>query len=1018
MGWKMKLVRLICIIALVAALQQAALAADSEWDLAWQDDFERSQVGDDWFGLRGARASIQNGRLLLQGGGATLITERTFAPDVRIEFDAEAQPDVPPCDLSATIGANKDHGYGYLFAFGGQSNQANQLLGRGVRQVDKNPPFVIEHGKVYHCVAQKEGNRLTYTVNGTKILDAVTTDPIGGPGFDRVGLVTWTGMYVDNVKVYERKKPHPDTPEYPTQLPDVGIHREGRELKISLKEVPAGLEDAVNAFNAGDMNKALASFRKMGNSTLGLVGQAYVICDLRYAEKLQYTPKKTTADFQQLADAFRAAAQARPSDRALVMYSRAAQSLPELVMSRSGLVASIRLVGLGETNNPFYYKARFYEARYHYWNGAEAGSIEIKNDACAWMAELKKIWPEHTVLKQYTNENVLWGQELIADTESHPAWAAYLREAYARQIRIMERFFTERQSPDGQLGGGWGDDVELMRTWMQIAAISSASETVRSGIEKLADGIWKYETLNGFSADIGDVEHAAEPTADSLPTMLLVRYGDPLWVERNLHSCKTIHDVFMGIDKKGYPRFKSTEFGGKGVNTHPRAGGDTGYHARAMKHFIWQGWWGDPECRDWFVRWCDGWRAATMAEIDTKIAGLPPSTIWYPSGDIFPPADAPWYDSYWNYYGSFGLGGMIQDSFLCAYYFTKDRKFLEPFQLAMDYASGPLLDGDYPPGSRDWQLQAMLHAADSQKTSLYKMLTGERVYDEYTLRGGDPAQVYRVNYDLDTYLASFERTAKSLRYNLEFHTTEVLSTDRAALGHALTVFGAYTGAICGLRDAATPTFAVTYDTPDTDFAAIVTESTPQRVRLWLYSFKDRPVKIGLKFWQLVPGRYIVNQGELLSGEYKFQHRYGWIAPSTVDIRHRADGLSVQVPGGKVWVVDLRLDKPISVPKTAPDLAINKRDLKWTDKGLEVTVHNIGNTASRPVMIRLSGPDSTLIKATVPAIPAPRNYNPSVAKVIIPAKKPANTEGWMVSIDPTDTQYEICETNNRVTLASE
>ena len=48
----------------------------------------------------------------------------------------------------------------------------------------------------------------------------------------------------------------------------------------------------------------------------------------------------------------------------------------------------------------------------------------------------------------------------------------------------MERFLQVRQQPDGQLGGGYGDDVELMRTWMQIAAISSAAENVRDGIEK------------------------------------------------------------------------------------------------------------------------------------------------------------------------------------------------------------------------------------------------------------------------------------------------------------------------------------------------------------------------------------------------------------------------------------------------------------------------------------------------------------------------------------------------------
>lgn len=989
-----------------------AFAADAQWNLVWHDNFDRDEVGPDWY-VCGGKASIEAGRLLLEGGGATIITERRFKADVRIEFDAEAHPGVPPCDLSATIGANKDHGYGYLFAFGGRSNQANQLLGLGVRQVDLEPPFVIEHGRVYRLVAQKEGRRLTYTVDGVKILDAETPDPVGGPGFDRVGMVTWTAMYADNFRVYERAVPHPDTPDYPESLPPTPLYRDGRLLRTKQGFVPsAGLAAALDAFNQGRLEDALANFRGLGDTLIGLVGQAYVICDLAYREKQQYRVRSQTEDFADLARRFRNASRANPSDRNLAVYARAASCLPELIMSRSGMTSAVRLTGLGEADNPFYHKARLYEARYHYWNGTEGGNQAIRQQAADWMAELKQVWPEHTVLRQYTGENVRWGEELDADTDTHPAWAAYLREAYARQIRIMERFFTERQAPDGQLGGSYGDDVELMRTWVQIAAISSAAETVRAGIEKLAEGVWENELTDGYSRNIGDVEHSAEPSADILPTMLLLRYGDPLWVLRNVRSCKTVRDMFMGIDQKGYPRFKSTEFGTDGVNTHPRAGGDTGYHARAMKHFIWQAWYGDPEARDWFARWCDGWREATMAQIDTKIPGFPPSTIWYPSGGIFPPADAPWYDDHWNYYGSFGLGNMVQDSFLCAYYLTRDLRFLRPFQYAMDLATrGPLLKGSYNPGSVEWQLQAMAHFADPQRTAIYKWLTGERVYDEYTLRGGDPAQVYRVNHDLGAFLARFEQVAKSQRNDLEFQTTEVLATDRAALSGALTVFGAYTGAVCGLRDAATPTFAVTYDTADTDFAAVVTESTSRRARVWLYSFKEEPADIGLRFWRLEPGEYFVNQGELLNGEYPFQNRYGWIEPQTVVVTHRADGVSVRVPPGKVWVVDVRLHSPVEVPEAAPDLAIASRDMHWTAEGLMVTVHNLGGADSGPCAIRMMGEGFERVEVAVPSVPAQRDFTPSSTRVLVPAPAGRAGECW-VEIVHADGVYDFCPFNDR------
>ncbi|MGC8861343.1 MAG: hypothetical protein ACP5R5_01060 [Armatimonadota bacterium] len=1019
----MRLATVVAIFCLAGHIALPLWAEDPTWNLVWQDDFNRDEVGQDWYVCRG-KASIRDGRLLLEGAGATIVTERRFAADVRIEFDAEAQPGVPPCDLSATIAASKEFGYGYLYAFGGANNRVNQLLGPGVHLVDQKPGLLIEPGRVYHIVAQKEGKRFTCTVDGTTILDASAEDPAGGPGFDRVGLVTWAGMLADNFKVYERTLPHPDTPDYPTALPRGPLHREGRVLLADPDVETPGLDKALQAFNSRDYRTALARFRAVQDPVISLLGECWVLGDLGYEEKPQYRIGGVNEEFADLARRLAQAAtrclsqgfdlSSRGADRALVEYARVARWLPELITVRSGMTAARRLVGLGEENNPFYHKARLYMARYHYWNGAEAGDVAVKEQALSWMADLKKLWPEHTILRQYTGEKIPWGNELIADTQDHPAWAAYLREAYARQIKIMERFFAERQAPDGQLGGGYGDDVELMRTWMQIASISSSSRIVRAGIERLAEGVWQNELVNGY-AGLGDVEHSAEPSADTLPGMLLLNYGDPLWVERNLQSCKTIHDVCMGIDRNGYPRFKSAEIGWNGANTAPQAGGDTGYHARAMKHFIWQAWWGDLEAKDWFVRWCDGWRAATMSAGDGKLPGFVPFTLWYPSGDMHPPGGGAWYDSTLHYYGN--MGGMVHDSFLCAWYFTHDRKFLEPFQIGMDSVTyGPLLsDGVYEPGSTEWQRSQMMCADDGQRPAVYRWLTGDRVYDEYTMRFGNPVHKYLVTHDLDAFLASFETIAKANRYNLELQTTEVLSTDRAALAGALTVFGAYTGAVTSLRDAAAPTFAVTYDTADEDFAAVVTESTDTRVRIWLYSFHKEPMRIGLRFWQLVPGRYVLNQGELLPGEYPCQHRYGWIGAQDLDILHRADSAYVTVLPGKVWVVDVRLRESIPIPDRAPDLAISARDVSREASGLRVTVHNIGNAPSKPTSLLFEVEDGGVWRKAgevrVPAIAPPKRFTPSKVSVFVNAPLPAGDSKCRVIVDPLGRQYEICETNS-------
>ncbi len=998
----------------------ACAADDAVWRLAFHDTFDREELGPDWQAVSG-EASVSGGRLRLTGAGATLVCVRPFAADVTLEFVAEADPSMVPCDLSAGLAASLQHGGCYLLAFGGQSNRVNQILGPDVRVVDESPPFVIEHGRRYLVQARKEGRLLTLSVDGRELLRAETPDPLAGPGFDRVALVTWTGMLVDEVRVLERASPAPGSPRLPARLADVPFHRQGRTLFAAQEPSAAALAEALEAFNEGRLEDALRLFERMEPRSLSLWGRAFVLGDLAYRES------EHRGELRALAEDFRRFAEEHPGDSWLRDAAIAAGWFGELRMSRAASPAARRLIGLGpgdgedRVTNPFYHKALLYDARFRYWDGKEGGDHQRVADAVATMQALRQTWPEVSVLRQYTGEEVPWGEELDADVERHPAWAAWLREAYERQVRIMEAWFELRQQPDGQLGGGWGDDVELMRTWVPVAAISTGAAKVREGIERFADGIW--QTLeDGYDPGIGDVEHSAEPSADSVPGMLLLRYGDPEWVERNRLSCRTIRERFMGIDAKGHPRFKSTEFGSRGVRMDPRAGADTGYHARAMKHLLWQAWWGDPDARDWFVRWVEGWRQATMADIGSKPAGLPPPGICYPSGDIVPPVPgATWWDPHYNYYGAPGLPDMILDCFLAAYALGGGDRFLQAFRASTDEGTrGPLPKGEHHPPSPEWCHLVLTHTVQPSRTALYRLLTDDRTYDEYTLRFADPAQAYRVTADLERFQRNFESAAKSLRTNFELRTTEVLATDRAALDSALTVFGAYTGAVQLLRDASTPTFAVTYETEDTGFAALVVESRPERVRVWLYSFADAPRPIGLRFWMLRPGEYRVLEGEKLPGERPGQYRYAWLPPKRVSLLRRAEGLMVTVPPGREWVVDVALEEPVPVPAAAPDLAIGGKDVDSEGSRVAVRVRNLGSAPSGPFTVALQRPDGagwrTVAHRRLPGLAAPRNLLPSSTEIVFSLAQ-SLPPGSRVVADPRDEVFELCETNNTAPAAA-
>lgn len=987
--------------------------ADDVWTLSFQDDFERAAVGPEWRETEGV--SIVNGRLRLVGIVNALLT-RTFPGDVRVTFDAWAIDGILPCDISVTLCGGPEVGWGYLLGFGARLNRANHLLGPGVDFVDTKPPFVIEHGKQYHCVAVKEGKRITYEVNGVTLIDETTEDPLRGPGFDLVGVITWTGMELDNFRVYERAAPHPDTPRKIERIPDGPLYRDQRKLHIRKGAATPELEAAVKSFNAGRLDEALAQFRALGPTLPGLLGQAYVLGDLAYVE-----PFFNDA-FVELAGAFAAAAAAAPDDAVLADYAEMAEWFGRFKMRRDGraAVAAGRFVRLGPDNNPFYYKARLYQARYHYWNGAESGDGNAMTEAVAWMDELKRLWPENSVLRQYTGEQIPWGEEFTADTERHPAWAAYLREAYARSVAYMEHFIDQRQDEDGEFGGGAGDDVEMMRTWMQIAAISSGAEKARRGIERLAERIWDAVLEDGFADHLSDVEHAAEPSADMLPGMLLMRPGDPLWVERNMASCKTIKDLYMGIDALGYPRFRASVFGGGEIEETILGGGDSGYCARAMKHYLWEAWRGNPDAVDWFVRWADGWRDLTMREIDGKLPGVVPLNVWYPDASITPPQQgATWWDDKLNYWPRPDL---IVDVFLAAYALTGDDKFLQPYRLGMEYGSlGPIRRPEHPPGSPQWQITTMLGYSSNMPTeqcrpALYRWLTGDRVYDDFVMAYGDPTQWYQVNGDLNAYLRSFEGAANSLRYNLELATTEVLSTDRCGLPSALSIFGAYTGAQTGMRDACTPTFAVTYNTPSTDFAALVVFASTRRLRIWFYNFDEQPMPIDLMPWRLEPGRYVLNQGEQVLGEKHTIKRYAWEPSQSLELLRRGEGPVIHVPPATVWCVDLRLEEPREVPKFSPDLAVHARDVARSEDGLAVTVHNIGFADSQlvPIEVQTRGADgdwTVAARGVCPALAWPRGFVPSETVVQLPVDLAALRDEVRVVVDPGQSQFDANLRNN-------
>ncbi|MHC4694648.1 MAG: hypothetical protein ACYS67_18055, partial [Planctomycetota bacterium] len=561
------------------------------WILSFQDDFERTELGSSW---TSNDAVISKGRMLVGSNRpACAKIIKAFPADVKIEFDVEAFEGKPPCDLSVTFAAERlsAMSWNYLLAFGGENNTVNKIIGgrklKGMR--DKNPKRLIEPKRKYHIVATKEGKRLSLVLDGELLLEGHDDQIMGGPGFDAVGLVTWNGMYVDNVRVYERASPHPDTPRYILNLKGLCLSTDQDGKLRATNKATTEVARAIHAYNNGDLKEAKRLFQNLSGEYKA-AGLAFVYGNLYYEEEPN--------DFTYLNGLFSKLHEQNSKDQHLTEYAWAASLFSRVRIFPRDPKACSMLIALRPNDNPFYDKAKLYRARFLRASGQEGGDRRKIETATNMFRELKSKAPMHTVLRELTGEQIPWGQELNNNDPDTPRWAALLHEMYVRQLTILKWWFEVRQREDGQLGGGWGDDVEILRSWGPFATISNAEPVITDGIEKLCQGVWDQVLDDGYDAGYGDVEHSAEPSADTIPTMLAIKYGNPIWFERNLTSCRRIRDFYTGIDAKGYVRFKSAFFGGDRAGTHIREGGDNYYSSRPMKHFLWASWYGNQAARD------------------------------------------------------------------------------------------------------------------------------------------------------------------------------------------------------------------------------------------------------------------------------------------------------------------------------------------------------------------------------------------------------------------------------------
>ncbi len=681
---------------------------------------------------------------------------------------------------------------------------------------------------------------------------------------------------------------------------------------------------------------------------------------------------------------------------------------------------------VADREDPLYERATYLLARIYYWLDKEDNNPDHEQEAIRLFAELKKQHPGDTILSMYLGEKIR--NENIATipaSSQAPRWAIYQQEAMQQMLDVIHWWVTKKQAANGELGGKWGDDVEILRWWLP-AVLGTDDSLARLGYTRLADGVWNSGILErGFAKKVDDVEHAAELFRDTHPGMFLVNYGDPEYVERCLISMQNFRDVWTGITSNGHRHFKSYYLSGSAVLPQYPFGVDVALNARAVLPGLWAAWYTkNQELLQLFNQWCRSWVEDAARAANGKPAGVLPSAVAF-DGDKIGGNSKVWYKPglTYEYYDWDHMGHVneLQYHLLGMYRITGDKLFLQTVNFyrklmseKVDHAASTII-----PGSIDWVRMQLLNGGEDRDSiqhpmgkllGMAKQLTNVSDYDSLLSEYGHPYNRYTLSKDTGIIISGLERILGTLRYNFPLLTSEVKFTDRVYIPGVNLLMGMYTGHFGAGYEF--PALLASWKKTGTDVAVFVQNGDRENLKVSLYNFGEEK-KIELRTWQLHTGLYRVILGIDKNSDGSIDEE---IVRKEVRLNDSVNDIELVIPSGKNLLLIIQPIEVISSRLSArPDLAIHPRDIKIAKRsdGFEVStlVHNIGNAAAKAINVVLTIDGKPVDSLTVKQLDAPADLNPRMIKLIFKSRQ--IKAGQQFQLDVKGKEAELTLLNNNI-----
>lgn len=906
------------VLACAIALSLAAAAFGEEWQLVYEDDFERAEPGPAWvmIGNYDAKLLIEDGELVGDGSGVIAFAYPVRG-DQKVIFTGRWLPDTGRSATQFGGLLKCSNFYGFLSGVGlihGRSrNTTNSLefLGWSGR-ITRNKGPLPEPGKEYTFEYAVEGKHAWMKRDGEMILEGELPFVLEGPPFDRIMLyANEKRIRFDSVKIYRKGQDAVPTRSLyllPTVADSNGL------LKYAGDDPDGKVAHVVALMHAGKNEKAIVAAEAIAQPQQKLDALMMLAQNMTFDPYLDVI-KAVAAHIK----AHPELEPDQPQDGALTLAEASDMAVKTLMPRASYTVGYTNyLYHRLDDRHPFYDGLLFNYARAMLTGEGGVNPETKKAEGMRIIQQLYLRDMTNELVRMYMGERVPWGDAYVVRDTDAPRWACVLRETHARLLHVIEWWVTNRQREDGQLGGGWGDDVEVLRAWAPILICSDANQIGREGMRKIVDGAWLKAEGGlelGYSKKTWDVEHSAEPSADTQPLMLMFKPDDPTYVERNMKLLPLTRDLWTKHSPQGHRMFISAYMSALEVDPGKDTRANVPYHTRALKGLTWLMWHGDyPEVEKVWLEIADGWADAVLREEDGKLRGIVPAATDVADGSLGS-GGGTWFRPAlnWSYYNWIELNTVRIFSLLTAAYLkTGDVKYMEPIFASLEQTlkyeprdgyipQEPESGSDAPP-SADFQRYTM-HQWQRQGLFVpylraYQLHSGDKRFDDYFASIVDDPMLdsvarYQITGDVTSLIDSLDASVEEhLRYNLPMWTSQMDRVDNLKrLPGKSTFYSLTTGALTSWGDSFWPTQVVTFSHPNTAWAALTRRVSKDGVDVHFYNFDEDDDNFGLQLWNLPHGNYTVS----INGKQT----------QIINLTQRAQRVDLTLPAGEAYDIKIR-----------------------------------------------------------------------------------------------------------------